>query len=175
MSNVQDCYLVVDDDEELRGALRRSLERRGHDVITASDAAGAVKAAQLQSPTRIILDLVIGGDKGIDLIQPLTQHAPAAKIVVLTGYGTVKTAVQAMQRGAYNYLSKPVEVDELLEAFEKRADDSGAEDPPYPTLEEIEREHLQKVLYECQGNVTHAARALKMHRRSLQRKLQKLN
>lgn len=167
--------LVIDDDTELREALTRSLSLRGFKVFEAADSESALLCAEANRPGRVVLDLVIGIEKGIDLINPLKELLPEAKVVVLTGYGTVRTAVQAMQLGADNYLSKPVEVDELLLAFEatEAAKETGASSS-FPTLDEVEREHLQKVLYEYQGNITQAAKALRMHRRSLQRKLQKL-
>lgn len=167
--------LVIDDDDELRQALSRSLGRRGWDVAAAANTAQALAETRRTRPDRIVLDLVIGAEEGISLIKPLLQLVPGARLVVLTGYGTVRTAVSALQLGAFNYLTKPVDIDELLAAFEhsESAEPRKAQQP-LPTLDELEREHLQKVLYTCQGNVTKAAKMLRMHRRSLQRKLQKI-
>ena len=123
-----------------------------------------------------MLDLRLGDDSGIQLIQPLLQIRPDLQIVVLTGYASLSTAVQAIKLGAINYLAKPVNVQSILKAFEdeppEEVADENEEFSPTP-LKQLEWEHIQRVLDENEGNISSTARQLGMHRRTLQRKLQK--
>jgi two-component system response regulator RegA len=168
--------LVVDDDERLRERLARALRERGHTVFTAGAFEEAVQLAERECPEWAVVDLRMPGPSGIDLIRALRQLDPETRIVVLTGYGSIATTVDAMRLGAVHYLQKPADADDLLAAF--AADGSqassalGSEGEP-PSLERVKWEHVNRVLADCQGNVSEAARKLKLHRRSLQRMLQK--
>jgi len=127
-------------------------------------------------PQCAILDLSLGDENGIDLIKPLLKVHPELKIVVLTGYASLTTAVQAIKLGAWNYLAKPVDVGSILNAFSKENDELPQVTISTPiSLKQLEWEHLQRVLAENKGNVSETARQLGMHRRTLQRKLKKKN
>lgn len=165
-------YLIVDDDPVFCRVLERAISRRGLSITTASDAASALRGAQKQTPSHIVLDLKLGQSSGLDLIEPLLAINPAARILLLTGYASIPTAVEAVRRGAVNYLPKPADVDSILAAFEPIASLPDIPDDP-PSLKRLEWEHIQRVLTEQGGNISAAARALGMHRRTLQRKLQK--
>jgi two-component system response regulator RegA len=166
--------LIVEDDEALRERLKRAFAARGLEVRATASASEAERLAREDPPELVVLDLRIGADNGLTLIPTLKAIDPATRIVVLTGYGSVATAVQAVRQGAVHYLTKPADVDEILAAFEG-ADRTGG--PPAPlqpmSLDRVEWEHINRVLAECDGNVSEAARALGLHRRTLQRKLAK--
>lgn len=164
--------LLVDDDRAFCTVLGNALRRRGWTVVVAHTVDEACSEATAWQPQRAIVDLRMPGGSGLEVVCALRRLAPAPEIVVLTGYGSIATAVEAMKLGATHYLTKPAEVDEILAAF------GGSAPAPDPapvsapqTLEEVEWEHLQRVLADCRGNVSEAARRLGMHRRSLQRKL----
>lgn len=163
--------LLVDDDERLRERLARAIEERGYRVVVAGDHAGAMAQVQTLQLDRAVVDLRMPGPHGLAVVQDLLGVQPALEIVVLTGYGSIATAVEAMRLGARNYLTKPANADQVLAAFEA----STGGDPAFevPSLAKVEREHIERVLRECNGNVTRAARALGMHRRTLQYKLAK--
>lgn len=167
--------LVVDDDATFNGVLARALGRRGFTVEGLTDADAALAAARRQPPGRVVLDLNLAGGSGLALIEPLLRLNPACRIVVLTGYASITTAVDAIKLGAVQYLAKPVEVEAILAAFESGARPSLEAPPPAQPLsvDRLEWEHIQRVLAEHEGNVSATARALKMHRRTLQRKLSK--
>lgn len=167
--------LIVDDDEPFRMMLARAFSRRGHEVMTASDAASALETVASHHPDACVLDLKIGHESGLHLLPELRQRAPAMQVVVLTGYASIATAVEAVKQGAVNYLAKPADADEILAAFRPEAmvaPTAVLETPPM-SVDRLEWEHIQKVLTENEGNVSETARALGMHRRTLQRKLQK--
>lgn len=166
--------LVIDDDPSFNAILVRTLERRGYTARGAHDAGSALALARELLPPRIVLDLNLNGSSGLTLIPPLLALNPACRIVVLTGYASIATAVDAVKLGAVQYLAKPVEIEAILTAF---ADDdpdmaSAASDEPL-SVDRLEWEHIQRVLNENDGNISATARALKMHRRTLQRKLAK--
>jgi two-component system response regulator RegA len=166
-------FLLVDDDPVFSGAMQRGLERRGYDVATADSADGALEACRNRKPDYIVLDLNMPGTSGLVVLPQLLRAAPEAELVVLTGYSSIATAVQATKDGARNYLCKPASIDEVLAAFEEEPANS-VEVAAQPTsLNRLEWEHLQRVLKENDGNISATARALGMHRRTLQRKLQK--
>ena len=176
MSNTSavDNYLVIDDDEVFAQILARSLTRLGKKVGIAHDDAGALEANRLQLPRRIVLDLKLEHSSGLHLIQQLKAANPRASIVILTGYSSIATAVEAIKLGAEHYLCKPASVEEIINAFEKTTGDpetSLAENPP--SIDRMEWEHIQRVLEQHDGNVSATARSLGMHRRTLQRKLNK--
>jgi two-component system response regulator RegA len=164
--------LVVDDDASFRGRLARALRDRGNDVYEASTADEARALARRESPEWALVDLRLPGALGLSLVRELREIDPTTRVVVLTGYGAIATAVEAMKLGAHGFLSKPADADDLLAAF---AESSAAEarEVATPSLARAEWEHIQRVLTDTAGNVSEAARRLGLHRRSLQRKLQK--
>ncbi len=165
--------LLVEDDELLRERLARAFTARGIDVRQAADLAEAEAAAAIEAPELVVLDLRMPGGNGLDLIPKLLAVDPATKIVVLTGYGSVATAVEAVRRGAVHYLTKPADADEILAAF-SRDGANAATAPLQPmSLDRVEWEHINRVLVDCGHNISEAARVLGLHRRSLQRKLMK--
>lgn len=166
--------LVVDDDETFRTRLARAFERRGWEARTAESGEAALEAAREESPEHAVIDLRMGGMDGLELLRELHRIDPTTTIVVLTGYGSIATAVEAVRRGATDYLTKPAELDEILRAFHKTdADEEPAPPTVVPSLARAEWEHINRVLTECGGNISQAARLLGLHRRSLQRKLAK--
>lgn len=167
--------LVIDDDETFNAVLARVLERRGFRVARAATPEQALAAARAASPDAAVLDLNLGSVSGLALIRPLLELVPACRIVVLTGYASIATAVEAIKLGATQYLAKPVEVDAILAACEAKPPAADREAPPSDPLsiERLEWEHIQRILHQHDGNVSATARALKMHRRTLQRKLAK--
>jgi two-component system response regulator RegA len=168
--------LVVDDDERLRERLARALEARGYSVRTASDYDEALRVARECLPELAVVDLRMPGPSGLELIRALKELDPETRIVVLTGYGSIATTIDAMRLGAVYYLQKPADADDVLGAFargEAPPDGSIDQDLDPPSLERVKWEHVSRVLADCGGNVSEAARKLKLHRRSLQRMLQK--
>ncbi len=167
-------FLLVDDDTTLCSVLGRALTRRGYLVETANSASEAMRISERFSPTCAAIDLKLGSDSGLHLVEPMLRMNREMKIVVMTGYGSIPTAVQAIKAGAVNYVAKPVDVDTLLAAFEAGGNGLGGESTSTPmSLKRLEWEHLQRVLDEHDGNISATARSLGMHRRTLQRKLQK--
>lgn len=168
--------LIVDDDEVFRDRLARAFERRDMDVLTADGYDSAMIAAHAESPELAVVDLRMPGKNGLELVRDLLALDPTTRVVMLTGYGSVATAIDAMRLGAVYYVAKPAGPTEILAAFEKAARPPlvGGETPADPpTLARVEWEHINRVLNDCGGNVSEAARRLGLHRRSLQRKLQK--
>jgi two-component system response regulator RegA len=168
--------LIVDDDRVLRERLARALHERGFEVQTAGNFDEALALATVESPEMAVVDLKMPGRSGLELVRELHQLDPQTKIVVLTGYGSIATAVEAVRLGAANYVSKPADVDDLLAAFARGdAPPLSATDLDYaaPSLARAEWEHINRVLADCGSNISEAARRLGIHRRSLQRKLQK--
>lgn len=169
--------LIVDDDDVFRERLGRAFRDRGYDVRTACDHDSALAAAREDSPELAIVDLKMPGRSGLELVQALVETDSATRILVLTGYGSIATAIDAVRLGATYYLAKPADTDDILAAFARgeappRSSVGGDELRP-PSLARAEWEHIQRVLADCGGNISEAARRLGMHRRSLQRKLQK--
>ncbi len=168
-------YLLVDDDLAFCRIVARSLERSGAVVDAVHDAESARAAAQRLQPQRILLDLRLGADNGLQLIADLLAASPNSRIVLATGFASITTAVEAMRRGAFNYLPKPFDLATLLRAFEEQPGLPAAtplSDSP-PTLRRQGWEHLQRVLAESGGNISAAARLLGIDRRTLQRRLAK--
>lgn len=171
---MSDKTLVVDDDETFNGVLTRALNRRGIAAEGVLTPEAALESAKAEPPGRVVLDLNLNGASGLSLIQPLLRINPACRIVVLTGYASIATAVDAVKLGAVQYLAKPVEVDAILAAFDDAVPDTTAVAAAEPlSVDRLEWEHIQRVLHEHEGNISATARALKMHRRTLQRKLSK--
>jgi two-component system response regulator RegA len=165
---------VVDDDPVYAQALAGSLGRRGHAVDTARDGATALQAVKATNFHAVILDLRLATESGLHLIAPMKQARPGMRILLLTGYASIATAVEAIKLGATHYLAKPAGVEEILAALGREGGDADAALPEAPlSVDRLEWEHIQKVLAENDGNLSATARALKMHRRTLQRKLAK--
>lgn len=166
--------LLVDDDDAYRTVLARSLARRGIEVIAVAGPEEAMAACRLRAPEWVILDLNLAGQSGLNLIQPLLELAPAARVLVLTGYASIPTVVAAMKLGAIQYLAKPAGVVDILRAL--RDEDASPEDLAIDrpmTVRHLEWEYIQRALEAHGGNLSATARALGMHRRTLQRKLAK--
>ena len=166
--------LLVDDDEVLLRVMSQAFSRRGYDPVCADSASLALTACAETRPDHAVVDLRMPDGNGLQLIPRLLQLNPDLRIVVLTGFASIATAVEAVKLGAHQYLTKPADVDDIIGAFgyEPGAAESPLEAPPTP-LGRLEWEYIQKVLIECDGNVSAAAKRLGLHRRTLQRKLQK--
>jgi two-component system, response regulator RegA len=163
--------LVVDDDDVFRSRLGKAFQDRGFEVRLARGATEAVRLAHHDSPEYAVVDLRMPDASGLEVVRELHAIDPASVIVMLTGYGSIATAVEAVRLGAVHYLSKPVDIDQILLAFEgKSTQEAGT---GVPSLARVEWEHIQRVLNDCDGNISQAARLLGLHRRSLQRKLSK--
>jgi len=166
--------LLVDDDATFRAVLARALRRRGFIVLEAPDSEQAYAVAGAESPEYAVCDLKLPGDNGLELIRRLIQLDPETRIVMLTGYASIATAVEAIKLGAVHYLAKPVDADQIVASFSRLAGDVAVPVGEQPlSVQRLEWEHIQRVLAEQDGNVSATARALKMHRRTLQRKLSK--
>jgi len=169
--------LLVDDDVVFTRVLSRALGTRGFAVSVAHDADGARTLARSTQPHFAVLDLKLGADNGLTLIPQLREIVPGLRILLLTGYASIATAVEAIKRGAHDYLAKPVDADAVTQALrgmEQSATQAtpGVPDAP-PPLKRLEWEHIHRVLAETDGNISEAARRLGLHRRTLQRKLAK--
>jgi two-component system response regulator RegA len=166
--------LLVDDDATLTSVLARALTRRGFVVTTAHDAADAIASARESPPAYAVVDLKVNGTSGLSIVKALCELDPATRVVVLTGYASIATAVEAVKLGATHYLPKPTDVDEIVTALHSGDGDSEVPIACQPlSVARLEWEHLQRVLTQHDGNVSATARALNMHRRTLQRKLAK--
>jgi two-component system response regulator RegA len=174
MSRIVASILVVEDDNAFRKILVNAFRERGYEAEGVPDAATAIQAAERDSPEMAVVDLRLPDGSGLDVVQRLKAIDPSTAIVVLTGYGSIATALESVRLGAIHYLTKPTDADRILAAFQhglaSRPRDF-ATDPP--SLARVEWEYLNRVLTDCGGNISEAARQLGMHRRSLQRKLSK--
>ncbi len=169
----QRSILVVDDDDVLRMRLEKSFSRRGLVVFVASDFETAVAQAKLHKPDLAVLDLKMPGKSGLELLQEIKTLSPNTKIVILTGYGSITNAVEAVKLGATNYVTKPADADAVLHAFNEQVENEVEPEFPPPSLASAQWEHIQRVLADCGGNISEAARRLDIPRRTLQRKLKK--
>jgi two-component system response regulator RegA len=166
--------LIVEDDADFAAALARAMTKRGIATAHAGDAAGARDQAETFRPTHAVVDLKLPGESGLRVVADLAARASPPIIVVLTGYASITTAVEAVRLGARHYLAKPANADEILAALTRDSPDAALDIAPEPlSVARLEWEHIQKVLAEHDGNISATARALKMHRRTLQRKLDK--
>jgi two-component system response regulator RegA len=167
--------LLVDDDERLRERLLRAFQARGIESRGAADAEEALRVAAELEPTLAVLDLRMPGRSGLELLPELLQRWPQLRVLVLTGYGSIATAVASVRQGAVDYLAKPADADQILAALGLEEGSAPAEEAADgtapPSLARVEWEHIQRVLRDCEGNISRAARALGLHRRTLQRKL----
>ena len=168
-------FLLVDDDDRLRERLGRALTDRGHTVHLAAGHAEALAIARTTRLDRAVVDLRMPGPNGLAVVRDLLAQQPALALVVLTGYGSIATAVEAVRLGARDYLTKPCNADQLLAAFDAEPEPAPERELAFevPSLARVEFEHIERVLRECNGNVSKAARVLGMHRRTLQYKLAK--
>ncbi len=168
--------LIVDDDDRFRERLATAFTKRGYDVRVAADGAAAEVSAHGDSPELAVVDLRLAGEWGLHVVRSLRTIDESTAIVVLTAYGSIATAMEAVRLGAKDFLQKPATVDEIEVAFQRAAtdpQDTVPEPTEVPSLARAEWEHINRVLTECSGNITQAARLLGLHRRSLQRKLAK--
>ena len=174
MTETNPRILLVDDDTVFNSVMSRGFRRRGFTTLACDSAEEAMTACADFGPSHILLDLNMPGTSGLVILPDLLQQAPQAKLVVLTGYSSIATAVAATRAGAVNYLCKPATINEVLQAFEGDSGAVAAPIPPNPiSVERLEWEHIQRVLQDNDNNISATARALGMHRRTLQRKLQK--
>jgi two-component system response regulator RegA len=165
--------LIVDDDQPLCQRLARAMERRGFLVATADSVAAGIAAAQKEPPAFAVVDLRLGDGSGLDVVSALRKAKPEARIVILTGYGNIATAVAAVKAGALDYLPKPADADAVERAL--LASEHALPPPPEDPMsaDRVRWEHIQRVFEQCDRNVSETARRLKMHRRTLQRILSK--
>ena len=166
--------LIVDDDMTFCRVLARAMQGRGFAVTVAHDVAQAIWTADQEPPKFAVVDLRMPGPSGLTLVKKLKELDDEIRIVVLTGYASIATAVEAIKIGATHYLAKPVNAEEIIAAFGRVSPDVDIDvaDDPRP-VSRVEWEYIQKVLTERQGNISDTAKALGMHRRTLQRKLAK--
>ena len=168
--------LLVDDSPMFRERLARAFRQRGYTVLTAGNYDQAMNVARRDPPDLAVVDLRMPGKNGLELVRDLVQMDDSIRVLVLSGFGSIATAVDAVKLGAVNFLPKPADADDILAAFE-RAEEGVAESTldtqMAPSLARAEWEHIHRVLADCGGNISEAARRLGIHRRSLQRKLRK--
>ena len=170
---VDNSLLLVDDDEPFLRRLARAMEKRGFEVTEAISVAQGKAAVAQSSPAHAVVDLRLGDGNGLDVVEMLRERRPDARIVVLTGYGAIATAVAAVKIGATDYLSKPADANDITNALLSVEGDK----PPPPenpmSADRVRWEHIQRVFELCDRNVSETARRLNMHRRTLQRILAK--
>jgi two-component system response regulator RegA len=170
----QATLLLVDDDNDFLNVLAVAMRKRGFAVSTANSAETAFELAKAEPPEFAVVDLKMTGNSGLVLVRQLASLQAGTKIVVLTGYASIATAIEAIKLGATHYLAKPVDADEIVSAFEKKSGNEDVELASNPlSVNRLEWEHIQRVLAENDGNISATARSLNMHRRTLQRKLGK--
>jgi two-component system response regulator RegA len=167
--------VVVDDDQIFRNRLCRAFRDRGYEAHEASTREQSLCLATSVSPDLVLLDLKMPSFSGLDLIQDIKKIDSTITIMMLTGYGSIPTALQALKLGADHYLAKPADAEQILDAYEALNADTDEKHTPttVPSLARVEWEHIQRVLADCEGNISQAAKLLGIHRRSLQRKLSK--
>ncbi|MFC3194527.1 response regulator transcription factor [Marinicella sediminis] len=166
--------LIIDDDEVMRYALNRSLTGMGYQVAEAANLEETQDQLAANAIDWVVLDLRLGHESGLEVARSILAHDPGLIVIIITGYASVSTAVEAIRLGVKDYLIKPVSAEEIVQALKM---DRGLEQVPVNTTpmspKRLEWEHIQRVLLDHNGNITQAAKALKMHRRTLQRKLNK--
>jgi two-component system, response regulator RegA len=174
-SELPTTVMLIDDDEVYRLRLAKAFRDRRFAVVDFADADSALARARTEPPEIAIVDLRMPGLSGLDAVRTLKNIEPATRVLVLTGYGSIATALEAVRLGAVHYLTKPATLDEIIKSLGGGEMPAGAdeEEVTVPSLARVEWEHINRVVTECNGNVSRAARLLHMHRRSLQRKLAK--
>ncbi len=167
--------VVADDDETFRNRLCRAFRERGCEAYEGGTREEILQCANNVSPDLVILDLRMPGLSGLDLIPEIKKVDTTITILILTGYGSIPTAMQALKLGADHYMSKPADAEQILTAYYQLNSDAAEKAAPttVPSLARVEWEHIQRVLSDCDGNISQAAKLLGLHRRSLQRKLSK--
>ncbi|MDA7864730.1 response regulator [bacterium] len=168
--------LLVDDTFVLRERLSMAMQQRGFRVETAGNFEEAIEVFRKRPTELAVLDLRMPGKSGLELLRKLLQIEPETRIIILSGFGSIPASIDAVRAGAVNFLSKPADADDILSAFMRGDEPSvpdGAVAFPAPSLARNEWEHIHRVLSDCGGNISEAARRLGIHRRSLQRKLRK--
>lgn len=165
--------LVCDDDDVLRMRLEKAFTKRGWTVFIADGYDQAIAHAAQQQPDRAVLDLKMPGMSGLEVLKSLLEVSPETKAVILTGYGSITNAVEAVKLGAVGYITKPADADQVLAAFDETPGPTPTPEFPPPSLAEAQWEHIQRVLADSGGNISEAARRLDIPRRTLQRKLKK--
>jgi two-component system response regulator RegA len=166
--------LIVDDDLTFCGVLAKAMTKRGFSVTCAHSVDQAMECAETCMPEYAVVDLRLPGTSGLTLVEKLKSLDPGTRIVMLTGYASIATAVEAIKLGATHYLAKPVDIDDILMAFERTSGDAEVPISAHPlSVGRLEWEYIQRVLNENKGNISVTAKALNMHRRTLQRKLTK--
>ena len=171
-SSGKNVILVVDDDQIFRERLGRALAARGFAVVTAGNHGNALARARQTPPAYAVVDLKMPGPDGLEVVRDLAMLFNKIRIVVLTGHGSISSAVEAMRLGAWDYLNKPADADDVVAALVGRGRASPAE-RRMPKLEQVEWEHIKRVLSQCDGNVSESARQLGITRRTLQLKLKR--
>ncbi len=165
--------LIVDDDDPLRGRLSRAMEKKGFVVKEAKTVADSIAAIKDKPPHFAVIDLRLEDGNGLDVVKELSKSKSESRIVMLTGYGNLPTAVAAVKAGAIDYIAKPVDADDI-EAALLASPESKAKPPENPmSADRVKWEHIHRVFELCNRNVSETARRLKMHRRTLQRILSK--
>lgn len=165
--------LVLDDDAPLRTRLGRALEQRGFDIVLVGSVAEALAAVKSHPPAYAVLDMRLEDGTGLKVVEAVREARPDSKVVMLTGYGNIATAVAAVKSGAIDYLSKPADADDVARALLARKDESPAPPENPMSADRVRWEHIQRVYELCGHNVSETARRLNMHRRTLQRILAK--
>lgn len=166
--------LLVDDEDFFRDRMARAFQRRGYTVYDVPSYDDAMDLIRCREIDMAVFDLKMPGKNGLVLIRDSLEIQPSLRIVVLTGYGAISTATEAIKLGALSYLAKPADINEILQAFKKTPNtDVNLEEQEIkpPSLARVEWEHIQRVLSDCSGNISVTARKLNIHRRTLQRKL----
>ncbi len=167
-------FLIVDDDKVFCQVISSALEKRGYHCRTANNHRQTFELIQNWKPYYAVIDLRIGNDSGLKVCQMLLEKIPDIHIVILTGFASIATAVEAIKLGVIQYLTKPTDVDTILKALEQDQANTKVKITSNPLpIKRLEWEHLHKVLSENEGNITRTAKQLGMHRRTLQRKLNK--
>ena len=173
MTEHSSSILLVDDDDLFRNRMAKALTKRGHQVLTAASYTGGVEIIAQQKPEYAIVDLKMTGKSGLEVIRTGVRHHPDIRIVVLTGYGSIATATDAIKLGAVGYLTKPAEIEDIMNTLLKDTKPQTADQLKPPSLARVEWEHINRILNDCDNNISMAAKKLGIHRRTLQRKLQK--
>jgi two-component system response regulator RegA len=168
----EDSFLVCDDDAPFRKRLARALRDRGFVVYEAENAESGLEFFGEYSPKRVLVDLRMPGAGGLWLVGEISARDPGCSIVVLTGFGSIATALEAVRKGALNYLTKPASVEQILAAFNSEGERADITQE-MPSLAQVEAEYVQRVLDQCGGNVSRSAKVLGVNRRSLQRRMKK--
>ena len=168
--------LLVDDEIFFRERLGRAFEKREYEVFLAENYEKAMEVVNKHRPDMAVVDLKMPGKSGLDVIKDAMAIHPDMRIVVLTGYGSIATATEAVKLGAVSFLPKPADIDDILSAFSQNTKlhiPETEEDFQAPSMARMEWEHINRVLHDCKGNISAAAKKLGLHRRTLQRKLNK--